>query len=475
MCIDVLSGSRWRDGPFLPRHGEEYAPENARYGPMTKVNEVESTPRGFGRVREPNRLHGRSISQFIQQELDMGRAALVLVIGFSTALLVIGSNISSVSSQGMENYMFFHSASVAHAIAGSGINLASRSIYEDRVWRGGFANKAFSGGAFTCTLTDLPFDRVRMTSSATYHGVTRVVSCLLQPSSFSRYAYYSTTDMSGYWITGDTCWGPFHCNNTLNAAGTPVFMGRATCLNGLNKYDAATHPVFKGGYDQGINVTLPADLNPLKNAANIGGKYFTAGGKVFIEFLSNGQVSWRTGGPDDWSGGGWTVEDLTTFAPNGAIWSQNNDVRIKGVVNGRVTVGSNKDIWIDSDVVYAADPRVGPSDDLLGLVAEKKLWITDNADNNGPGNNFTLMASVFSRTDGLWAEHYNSRGVEGKMTTVGGLIQKIGGYTGVFSGSPPVVVQGFEPGGAVYDLRLMNDAPPFFPTTGNYEVVSWFE
>jgi hypothetical protein len=404
----------------------------------------------------------------------MGRSALILVLGFSTALLVIGDHIASVSSQGVDNYTYYYNSATARAIAGSGINIASRAIFENPVWRDGFSNKPFGGGVFSCQLQDLGNNRVRMTSKATFQNVTRMVSCVLQPSSFSRYAYYSTTDMSGYWITGDTCWGPFHCNNTLNVAGTPVFMERATCLSGLNKFDGATHPVFKGGFDQGINVTLPSDLTPLKNAAQSGGKYFT-GGKTFIEFMSNGKIKWRQGGADDWSGGGWSIDDITTIAPNGAIWVENHDVRVKGVVKGKLTVGTSKDIWIDDDVTYSADPRLGPSDDLLGLVAEKKLWITDNSANHGPGNDFVLMASVFSRTDGLWAEHYGSRGVEGKMTTVGGIVQKVGGYTGVFSGSPPTVVHGFQPGGAYYDLRLLNDAPPFFPTTGNFEVVSWFE
>jgi hypothetical protein len=63
----------------------------------------------------------------------MGRAASVLVVGFSNALLVIGSNISSVSSQGTDNHMYFYNSSMAHPIAGSGINLASRAIFEDLV------------------------------------------------------------------------------------------------------------------------------------------------------------------------------------------------------------------------------------------------------------------------------------------------------------------------------------------------------
>ena len=408
----------------------------------------------------------------------MGRSSLILVLGFSTALLMFGSNISRVSSAAYENYMDYNNAAVAHAIAGAGMNLASRAMYEDPLWRSGFANKSFGGGRFSVAVEDVGNNRVQMTSTADFAGVTRIVSSILQPSSFSRYAYYSTTDQNGYWITGDTVWGPFHCNNFLNVAGNPVFMGRATSLNGINNYQGLAHPIFKGGFDQGINVTLPANLNVLKQAAQAGGKWLQDQGNqpVFIKFLANGNVKWRIDGNTDWSGGGWTTEPLTSFAPNGAIWCQENNLHIKGVLNGRVTVGAKKYIWIDDDITYAQDPREGPSDDLLGLVSEDKMFISDTPENRGPNNNFTLMASTFSRTDGLWAEHYNTRPVEGKMTTVGGLIQKIGGYTGVFSGGQnPTVINGFQPGGTYYDQRLLNDAPPFFPTTGNYEVISWFE
>lgn len=408
----------------------------------------------------------------------MGRSSLIMVLGFTTALLMIGSNISKVSNIGMENYTYYNNSAMAHAIAGAGMNLASRALFENSLWRSGFSNKTFGGGSFTVKVRDTVSNRVVVTSTATFAGTQRVVAAILQPSSFSRYNYYSTTDQNGYWVGGDTIWGPFHCNNWLNVAyangGSPVFMQRATSLKGINNYNGA-HPVFKGGYDKGVDVNLPSDLNPLKTSAQTGGKWLASGGNkpVFIEFLANGNVRWRIDGNTDWTGGGWTVEPLTTFAPNGAVWCNENNLHIKGTLNGRVTVGCTKDIWLDDDLVYAADPRLGYSDDMLGLVADNKLLISDNAANRGPSNNFTLMASVFSRLDGLWAENYNTRPVEGKLTTVGGQIQKIGGYTGTFSGS--TITHGFLPGGTYYDDRMLNDAPPFFPTTGNFEVVSWFE
>jgi hypothetical protein len=411
----------------------------------------------------------------------MGRSSLIMVMGFTTALLMIGSNISKVSSAGMENYTSYNNSAMAHTIAGAGMNLASRTIFENRLWRTGFSNKTFGGGVFNVTVEDVGNNRVKMTSTAVFSGLTRVVACVLQPSTFSRYNYYSVTDQNGYWVGGDTIWGPFHCNNTLNVAqtngGSPVFMQRATSLNGINNYQGQAHPVFKGGYDSGVNVALPGvdGFDTLKHAASTGGKWIADHGNVpvFIEFLANGNVKWRIDGNTDWSGGNWTEEPLTTFAPNGAVWVNENNLHIKGVLNGRVTVGGKKTVWIDGDLTYAADPRNGYSDDMLGLCADDKLYISDNAENRGPGNNFTLMGAVFSRTDGLWAENYSTRGVEGKMTTVGGMVQKIGGYTGVFSGNS--IIHGFLPGGTYYDERMLNDAPPFFPTTGNFEVVSWFE
>jgi hypothetical protein len=403
----------------------------------------------------------------------MGRSALIMVLGFTTALLMIGSNITKVSDAAMENYMYYNNSAMAHSLAGAGMNLASRAIFENPLWRAGFSNKSFGGGTFSVQVEDLGNNQVKMTSTGTFAGVTSVVACVLQPSSFSKFNYYSVTDQNGYWVGGDTIWGPFHCNNTLNVAqtngGSAVFMQKATSLNGINNYQGQAHPVFKGGYDSGVNVTLPSDLTPLRTSAQTGGKYVN-GGKLWVQLNADGTVTWKVGG-SSWGGGGWTTESISSFARNGAVWCHGQDVHVKGTLHGQLTIGSGAQIWIDDDVTYAADPRYGPSSDMLGLVAEGKLYISDVPANHN--NDFTLMASVFSRTDGLWAENYSTRPVEGKMTTVGGMIQNIGGYTGVFSGNS--IIHGFLPGGTYYDDRLMNAAPPFFPTTGNFEVVSWFE
>ena len=239
--------------------------------------------------------------------------------------------------------------------------------------------------------------------------------------------------------------------------------------------------MFKQGFQQGVNVALPIDFTDLKTAAASGGRKIVGGQDVYIEFKHNGQMKWKQG--NDWTGGPWNNDYLNDFAPNGAFYAQGVNVHVKGEVHTQVTIGcggttasaTQGNIWLDDDIVYRDDPRKGPSTDMLGLVAENKLWIADDAENHGPNNDYILMACVFSRTDGLWVQNYSSGPVRGRLTTVGSQVAKVGGYTGQFSGDPPIIIHGYAPGGTYYDERLMLAAPPYFPTTGQYEIISWFE
>jgi len=151
---------------------------------------------------------------------------------------------------------------------------------------------------------------------------------------------------------------------------------------------------------------------------------------------------------------------------------------VKGTVNGKITVGAggqsaaNKEgnIYIDDDLTHYEHPKKG-SDDLLGLVAENNILIADNADTRG---DLSIHATMFCRAGGFTAENYNNRPIEGSIKLVGGIQHNKRGPVGTFSGSPPKKVSGYAKSYR-YDERLMYDAPPYFPTTGNFEIVSWFE
>jgi hypothetical protein len=407
----------------------------------------------------------------------MGRASLILVMSFSIMLLMIGSNISKVSSAAMENYIFYYNAQMAHSIAGSGMNLASRALYENSAWRVGFSNKEFNGGVFTCIIKDEGTNLIRVTSTGTFQNTRRVVSCLLQPSSFSRFGYYSSVEGLIWWITGDTVWGPIHTQDNLRVAGTPVFMQKATSLKNIiyNTSAKVDKPVFKGGYDSGVSVTMPANLNPLATAA-LSGKRFSGPDSVYIEFLSNGRVRWKQGVSTAWS-----EEALSTFTPNGVIYVSGTNTHVSGVLNGRVTLatvgttgnGKQGNIRIDDNLTYATNPLTGTSTDMLGLVAENSVIISDNVATSG--KNISIHASIFSRTGGFTAENYATRGIEGTIHLLGGIQNNVRQAVGTFyAGNPPQIASGYLKNYR-YDDRLMRDAPAYFPTTGNFEVVSWFE
>jgi hypothetical protein len=404
----------------------------------------------------------------------MGKASLLMVIGFSTALLMIGSNISKVSNSAMDNYLSYYRSSMAHDIAAAGTNMAARALWENMAWNAGFGRKSFMGGTFQSTVTDLGMNQVKVVTTSTYMDETSVISVILQPSSFSRFGYYSVQEGNIFWITGDTVWGPMHTQDNIHVSGDPVFMQRVTSLKSLQKNNRTDHPQFLGGFESGVNVSLPSNLSPLVNAANNGGKLFTGGDSVCIQFQSNGNVKWKTGATN-----GWNTDLLSSFAPNGVIYVNGANLHVSGTLAGRVTVGAGGttnnskqgNIYLDDDVVLNSNPQHGSSSDMLGIVAENDVIITDNVANK---SGIAVQASVFSRSGSFMAENYDKRNAGGTIQLLGGIIQSARGPVGTFSGNPPKLVSGFLKN-YMYDSRFLYDAPPFFPTTGNFEIVSWFE
>jgi len=407
----------------------------------------------------------------------MGKAALIMVMGFSTALLMIGSNIVKVSNEAMDNYLHYYKSSMAHNIAASATNMSARTLWENTSYRGGFSNRAFSGGTMSSTVVAAGINTISIVTSAQFMGDSSTVSVILQPSSFSRFGYYSTIEGNIWWITGDTVWGPMHTQDNLRVSGSPAFMQKTTSLKSIIYYNGPPpkdNPRFLGGYESGVSVTVPSDLSQLQQAASEGGRVISGNDSVYIEFQSGGNVRWRRGADATW-----TTQSVASFGgSNGIVYAQGTNIHVSGTVDGRITIaaggttGSNTrgNIWIDNDITYAHDPRQVPSTDILGLVAENNILISKN-DNNDK-NDLYLDASCFSRSGGFTAEGYGSRGVEGRIHLLGGIQQYRRGAVGTFGsdGLSNGFLKDYQ-----YDSRLLNDSPPFFPTTGNYEIVSWFE
>lgn len=410
----------------------------------------------------------------------MGKPAIIAVLGYSVILMVTGLNLQNIGTRSAENYFEYYERSSVQNIALCGANLAANQLFVDATWRKGYVDGKFSGGTFSVVVDSLEGGLLRVTSTGTFRDITKTISFVLQPSTFAKFAYFTNIEGAIWWVSKDTVWGPFHTNSKMNIDGSPVFYGKVT--NRLGTFGTNNKAKFYGGYQSGVQVDLPSDMSKLLSAAS-GGQRFSDE-NVWLKFNGDGTVTWKTSpaGPVSKSSvepaGPGTTESLGTFAPNGVILADKGNMIIKGTVKGKVTVSATGssglgfgNVHIDDDVVYSQDPRTGPSKDMLGIAVDNNVIIRDNVQNN---SDVKVQATIFCRTGGFTAENYNTRPVSGVIDLLGGLIMYQRGPVGTFSSATGQIKSGFSKRYR-YDDRFRVGSPPFFPTTGKYEILSWLE
>ena len=399
----------------------------------------------------------------------MSKMSLILVIGFSTIFLVMGYNALNVSTRAVENMAEYNVKTIAYNIAESGANLAANKIFEDNNWTTGFSNLPFQGGNFNVNVDIInPYRNWRkLTSVGEYEGESHTVEVIFQPSNFSKFAYLSINDPTNlYWTDADTIWGPFHSQGDIKAYHHPVFYGKASTNSSVVYMTnaAADAPHFYGGFESGVDITLPSSgLSNLYDEALDGGYVFSGQDTVYLTFAGDSiKYRYTFGGSDN-------TTLLSTFAPNGIIFAEDATVRIKGTLTGQYSVGcagTNSNIYLDDDITYTHDPRTDPnSQDMLGLISENSVLVTNNSANQSDIN---IDASIFCQKGGFGAGWKSFPTSNGKINLLGGIqnyrrvqIGVIGGY-------------GFQRA-YKYDQRLLLASPPGYPGTGNLEIVSWLE
>ncbi|MCX6135073.1 MAG: hypothetical protein NTU47_14765 [Ignavibacteriales bacterium] len=409
----------------------------------------------------------------------MGRSSLIMVMGFSMALLLKGFNLSAVSSDAYNNVVNYYTRAASHNIAAGVANMGCNVIYRVPNAFPKWTGLAFGGGTVNLwTKTEDSLGRIRLTAASNYKGYLDTVSIVWGQSNFSKFAYYSQIEGAINWAGKDTIFGPFHTQDKMTVNGgtppiaNPVFWGKVTNKLGMTKSPATTTPEFHNGYQSGIDIPMPTDFAPLKNAAISGGKYIH-GSDVTIAFdsASTGYMTIKIGAAAA------TRVLISTYCPNGALLIDSGNVRIKGKFKGQLTLsvqsggkaGKGK-MYLDSSVAYCRNPLDHPNPpDLLGLCAEDSIVITNNANN---ANDVTIQGALFSLKGGLGVEQYNNGDIRGRINLLGGISQKQRAAVGTLSGG--VVNSGFSKSYR-YDDRMMNRNPPFYPTTGSYEILSWYE
>lgn len=174
----------------------------------------------------------------------------------------------------------------------------------------------------------------------------------------------------------------------------------------------------------------------------------------------------------------------------GVVFVTGNITRLKGKVANSITganpvksamtivadAAAGRSITVTGDIEYHTEnnPNVAPDQGvnlvagILGLYANKIRVGTEAGAN--VRIDALVMAGTKNRSDGgFGADDYDQRS-PGELIINGGLIQKVRGAVGTFRGSTQV--SGFVKD-YYYDDRMMDSPPPFFPTTGKYDILSW--
>jgi hypothetical protein len=186
---------------------------------------------------------------------------------------------------------------------------------------------------------------------------------------------------------------------------------------------------------------------------------------------------------------------VTAGLPNGVIYCTGNITSLKGTVaNNHVAFGeivtrsawtiatdvnNGKDITITDNLVYLTKPdKTKPSDDpvnlaagTLGLVG-RNIVISSSAPANLEIDAVCLAGGQNTSSGSFYVSNYNTKTPVGTLTVIGGIIQKSRGPVGTFNSSTGQTITGYAKN-YKYDPRLAADPPPFYPTTGTYDRISW--
>jgi hypothetical protein len=326
-------------------------------------------------------------------------------------------------------------------------------------------------------------------------GRQRRIRERVRMTSFAQYAYFTDEEVGPggteiWFTTGDVIEGQLHTNGTVRILGNPHFIGPLTSASdhmvGSPNYRVevpsdwpvgGNHPTFDQGFTLNAPVIpLPSQTLDLRSLAQSGGIYISAEAEVELGVtglttpVSNpGWLRYRNVSPPS---GQWTSVRISTLSNK--ILYGNNDIHVEGLLDGQLTVASNRNVRIEDNLTYLASNAQGTPlpgcNDLLGIVAGRDVIFVDNTAN---ATNLIVDAVLMALNTSITAENYDQHNPRGVLTIWGGLIQQNRGAVGTVNSSGNIN-HGYSKN-YHYDDRVTGYAPPGFPMTGVYEEIAWME
>jgi len=162
-----------------------------------------------------------------------------------------------------------------------------------------------------------------------------------------------------------------------------------------------------------------------------------------------------------------------------------------GGLQGKLTIAASGDITIGGDILYSdridndidfssEDADLSLVNDSLGLVSEGDIIVERNAKGSDGSDDIEIDAILMAIGTSFTYEDYTDL-MKGTLKIFGAFIQERRGPVGTFNSSSGYKVSGFTKD-YHYDQRMASTdpdipsmIPPYFPTTGNYDKISWRE
>jgi cytoskeletal protein CcmA (bactofilin family) len=405
------------------------------------------------------------------------------ILGYITISAVIIDNRIAVS----------HLQSVqAFWIAESGIELAYRWLRFQEPPPGGTApfvkydHTSCGVGTYTVTIdpddnnTTTYLKKYKLTSVGEVDNVLREIEVEMEMTTFNKYAYLTGNEGGTIWFnTGDVIEGPIHSNDQISIVGSPVFMGKVTSTANSFNQGSPFNPDFQEGYQLGVPpVIFPTQQDLIDNywAQNTEPPQLVIdarfGKDASIDFNADGTLTYNVWHWED-SNKVYDIQDavVNIATLNGLVYVK-GDVRIKGTLDGVVTVVSTSNMYITDDIVYEMSDANGQplpgSDDMLGLISLKNVIITDNTPNR---DDVIINAAILTLDESFTVQNYDSGSERGQLTIWGSLSQKVRGPVGTFGWWG---YTGYQKD-YHYDNRFIDSPPPYYPSTGQYHYNYWKE
>ncbi|MBU2103304.1 MAG: hypothetical protein ABH865_07020 [Candidatus Omnitrophota bacterium] len=347
--------------------------------------------------------------------------------------------------------------------------------------------QTLGGGSYDVAIEDLgvvgssvTVRRYKVTSMGSFGNRTRILTNYVQVDNYARYLWFTDQEVfsgTNVWFwSQDRLNGPTHTNAHYNIMGNPVFESQVQSVdnyvrfynngNNINLAQSTNPPYDNPDFQQGLDfgaeqTTMPTQALNLRAGAASGG--LSLRGDTIVTFLSNGTMNVTN------SRQGWNNRNMALPA-NGALFVDRGSLTISGTLDGRLTVGTSRDIKIPGNITYADDPEINPnSDDILGIIAEGDVVIDDAAPYD-----LVIKGCAMAMDTSFMLENWWAVAAKGILTVYGGIIQDERGPVGTFNGQTGQKISGYSKDYR-YDPRLLANPPPYMPTTGDYITLSWEE